>query len=116
MDEVLGPEVEAGDHPPDEVRAEEAGDAAHQGPDHVVGGDAVEAELEDDDQEGEGDAEGEPDEGLAGNGVVVPAGPGEGEDDQGAEQDEPHGEGLSGPSCEPAIDDGNEAEGIIDAP
>ena len=38
---MLGLELEAGDDAPDEVRAEEARDAADEGPDHVVGGDAV---------------------------------------------------------------------------
>ena len=46
--------------------------------------------------EGEGDAEGETDEGLPGDGVAVPARPAEGEDDQGAEQDEPHDEASWG--------------------
>ena len=50
MDEVLGHEVEAGDHSPDEVGPEEAGDAAHEGPHHLVGGDPVEPELQADDQ------------------------------------------------------------------
>ena len=109
---MLGHEVEPGDHPPDEVGAEEAGDAADEGPDHVVGGHPVEPQLQEDDQEGEAGAEGEADEGLAGEGAVVPPGPGEGEDDQGAEQDEPH---VEASWAEPAMREGNEAEGFIDS-
>jgi hypothetical protein len=78
----------------------------------VVGGDAVEAELQDDDQDGEGDAEDEADEGLAGERFIGPAGPCESEDDQGAKQDEPHEKAFRGRSVEPAIDEGNEAEGV----
>ena len=96
VDEVLGLELEPGDHPPDEVGAEEAGDAPHQGPDHVVGGHPVEPQLQADDAEGERYAEREPRSLLPGDGAVVPPGPAEDEDDQGAEQDEPHGGGLSG--------------------
>ena len=65
--------------------------------------------------EGEGYAEREPQDLLPGDGAVVPPGPAEGEDDQGAEQDEPHGEAFRGRLARPAINDGNEAEGFIGA-
>jgi len=75
----------------------------------------VEPELQEDDQEGEAGAEGETEEGLGGNGEVVPPRPAEGEDDQGAEQDELHGGAFRGRFAVPTIDDENEAEGFIGA-
>ena len=104
---MLGHELEPGDHAPDEVGAEEAGDAPDQGPDHGVGGHAVEPELQADDQDGEADAEGGAEERLVRDGIVVPAGPGEREHDEGAKQDEPHWRASR------VAKDGNEAEGVI---
>ena len=113
---MLGLELEPGDHPPHEVGAEEAGDAPHEGPDHVVGGDPVEPQLQADDAEGERYAEREPEDRLPGDGAVVPPGPAEERGRAGAKQDEPHEWGLSGAAARvPAIDDGNEAEGFIGA-
>ena len=69
MDEVLGHELEPGDHPPHEAGAEEAGDAPDEGPDHVVGGHPVEPQLQADDEEGERYAEREPRTSCPGTGV-----------------------------------------------
>ena len=57
MDELLGHELETGDHSPDEVGSEEPGDAPHEGPDHVVCRHAVQPQLQHDDEEGERGAE-----------------------------------------------------------
>ena len=112
---MLGHEIEPGDHAPDEVGAEEAGDAPHEGPDHVVGGDPVEPQLQADDAEGERYAEREPQDLLPGEGVVVPPGPAERGDDEQAKEDEPHEEAFRGRRRGPAINDANEAEGFIGA-
>ena len=91
MDETLGFELEAGDGAPDEVRAEQARDSAHEGADHVVGGDAVEPELEGDDRRAEGEADQRPGEGLSGERGEAGAGPAEEHEDEQAEAVKPHG-------------------------
>jgi hypothetical protein len=92
VDEVLGHQVEALDHAPDQARAQEARDAPDERAHHVVGRDAVEPRLEADDRERRAYAERDSREVLTGQGVIVPTGPAQGENDHGAEQDEPHDE------------------------
>ena len=89
---MLGREVEPLDHAPDQARAQQARDAAHERADDVVGRHPVQPELEPDDDERGGYTERDRDAGTAGQRVIVPAGPGEDADDQHAEQHEPHEE------------------------